>query len=88
MHDSKDTYSRIAAHEESQIDAAVSEYLASGKDALLHLEFAEGSSEMIIRASLIRSWFRSTPTMRERTRDLDAKVKAENDDARWSDDHG
>ena len=78
---------RLDVSDESAIDAAVSSFLETGKDSLLHLTFVEGD-EYVVRASRITSWFRSTPEFRERSDAVDAKVKEEKRARGWVDHDG
>lgn len=55
---------RIDAERSGSIDAAVSNYLDTGRDSLLHLMTLSGES-FVVRASRITSWWVSTPEGRE-----------------------
>ena len=79
----KDSLARIAAHEESHIDAAVTTYLDTGKDSLLHVEFVEGG-EYCVRASQITSWYCNTAEFRGRSRALERMIEEEKKAEGWS----
>ena len=76
--------------EESSIDAAVEQWISSGRqrDTILHLALAGGSSEMVMLASTITSWMISTPESRRRSAGWDAALKAEEKEfsPAWEDD--
>jgi hypothetical protein len=53
----------VVLGDEAQIDTAITEYLYSGRDTLLHLTMCHGARYRIL-ASVVQSWLVSTPENR------------------------
>lgn len=62
--ETEDTIYEIEPVHKDSIDAAVSHYLDTGRDALLHLTTIPGM-EVTLRASSCTAWWVSTPSVRK-----------------------
>jgi hypothetical protein len=70
--------SRIELDEENSIDAAVTTYLATKKDEMLHLSMYSGLTLRVL-ASQITSWIVNTPDGRARDREIQRDLDSENE---------
>ena len=66
---------------ESSLDAAVSLYLAEGRDSLIQITWVGGDT-FKVRASLMKCWTLSTPEGRRRETEIEAERKQERDENR------
>lgn len=60
---------RIEEGDKHQVDVALTEYLHSGRDSVIHLTLLDGD-EYATRASLVTGWTVSTPEGRVRMQEL------------------
>lgn len=79
VYDSNGSWARVDVSNESEIDAAVSKFIETKVDTILHLDFIEGEDYCIL-ASEIKSWYKCTREFRDReaavTRMIEDEKKA------------
>lgn len=75
----------VATHEESKIDAAVTQWIDSQetRDTLLHLDKVDGSF-LRIKASGVKAWALSTAATRELQEQINASLERDEDE-KWKD---
>lgn len=66
----EDSQVLVVTGDEPQIDAALTSYLETGRDSLLHLTTVSGEPYKV-RASHIMAWMQSTPESRSRRAELE-----------------
>lgn len=81
--DNDDERIALVPEDEPQIDAAVANYLETGRDAILHLTTSDGSAFRML-ASSVKSWLVTTAEQRLRAITLEHALDTEVREARQS----